>query len=99
MAAVSKYTWIVTQGAIVGDSSGMVGQIGPPDGKKHARFDLVIREGEHFRFTDARGKLRYSGYIAGEYDGFEPLDEYGTPKGCTNIEYERDGQWSPLTRS
>ena len=61
MAEISMYTWIVTQGAIVGDSSGMVGQIGPPDGKKHARFDLVIREGKHFRLTDEQGNLRYSG--------------------------------------
>ena len=98
MSEKSNYTRIVTQGAIVGDSSGMVGQVGPPGAKQRARFDIVIREGEHFRLLDEDAKLRYSGYISGEYTGFEPLDEYGAGKGCQSIQYERDGTWVALER-
>ena len=34
----------------------------------------------------------YEGRIFGDYDGFEPLDDYGTPNfGCTAIKL--DGEW------
>jgi len=95
---VSKYTWIVSQGAIVGDSSGMVGMVGPKGAKNRTRFDIVIQSGPHFRLLNADGEMRYSGYILGEYSGFEPFDEYGRDKGCAAIEYERDGVWVRLER-
>ena len=98
MSDYSEYTWIVTQGAIVGDSSGMVGQVGPAGAKKRARFDTVIQKGAHFRLLDAAGNLRYSGYIVGHYTGFEPLDEYGHKKGCNSIEFDRNGVWTALER-
>lgn len=98
MPEYSEYTWIVTQGAIVGESSGMVGQVGPAGDKKRARFDVVIKQGERFRMLDADGNMRYSGYITGVYTGFEPLDEYGGRKGCATIEFERDGNWQALER-
>ncbi len=96
MFKTSKYTWIVSQGAIVGDSSGMVGMVGPKGAKNHARFDRVIQSGRHFRMLHPDGQMRYSGYILGEFTGFEPLDEYGAEKGCVAIEYERGGEWIRL---
>ena len=33
--------------------------------------------------------LYYTGYICGEYDGFEPLDDFGMPNaGCTSIKLD-----------
>jgi hypothetical protein len=37
-------------------------------------------------------ELYYTGYIYGEYDGFEPLDDFGTPNaGAVHIKL--DGRW------
>lgn len=96
VASVSKYTWVVTRDAVLGDSSDAVGRIGPPGAKDRARFDVVIIRGEHFRMLDDSGQVRYIGYILGEYSGREPLEEYGVENGCTVIEYERDGRWTAV---
>jgi hypothetical protein len=47
---------------------------------------------------DDDGKLYYAGTIWGDYDGFEPLDDFGMPNaGCTSIEYKNDaGTWEVL---
>ena len=78
------------------DSSGSVGQIGPPGTKDRARFDIVIKDGQQFRMLDENGELRYSGWLHGEYTGLEPLEEYGREKGCVRIELEHDGAWIPV---
>ncbi len=93
MAEASKYTWIVSHGAIGAESSASVGQIGPRGGKTLARFDVVVEEGRPFRLLDEAGEPRYTGWICGEYLGNEPLEEYGRDKGCVAIELERDGEW------
>ena len=95
---MSAYTWIVTRDTIVGDSSDAVGKIGPPGAKNRERFDKVIMHGEHFRMLNAFGEAQYSGYILGEYDGQEPLDDYGRERECVKIEFERDGNWVSLEK-
>lgn len=90
---MSKYTWVVTKGNIVGGNSAAVGKIGPSGSKNRLRFDIVIKHGEHFRMLSVDGEVTHSGYIIGEYTGNEPLDEYGRENGCTNIQYFRDGRW------
>lgn len=45
---------------------------------------------DHFKMFDDDGMLYYSGYVKPDPDqeGFEPLDDYGTPNaGCTEIQY------------
>lgn len=45
-----------------------------------------------FKLYDDDGILYYTGEIFGEYDGFEPLDDFGAPcDGCTGIKI--DGEW------
>ena len=90
---MSKYTWIVTQDSILGDSSDAVGMIGPSGSKQRARFDEIITNGDRFRLTNARGEVQFVGYIVGDFDGPEPLEDYGLDNGCAGIEYEREGQW------
>lgn len=96
---MSEYTWFVSHGTIVGDSSGSVGQIGPSGAKDRVRFDIVIREGRQFRMLDEHSEVRYSGWIHGKYSGREPLEEYGSEKGCVRIELEHDGEWTSVQAS
>lgn len=93
---MSRYTWIVTRDSVIGDSSDAVGKLGPPGAADRERFDTVIIHGEHFRMLNANGETQFSGYIIGEFDGSEPLDDYGAENGCVRIEFERDGRWMSL---
>jgi len=49
-----------------------------------------------FKMLDADGNLYYVGYIDGEYDLTEPLDDFGTPNaGAVYLKaLEKDGSWS-----
>jgi hypothetical protein len=55
----------------------------------------VIIEGDHFRLVNAAGEVQFSGYILGEFNGTEPLEDYGLENGCAKIEYEKEGDWIP----
>jgi len=90
---MADYTWVVTRDTLLGDSSDAIGRIGPKGAKNRVRFDTVIIDGEHFRLLDDEGRVRFVGYILGEYGGREPLEDYGRDNGCARIEYERDGEW------
>ena len=48
-----------------------------------------IKQGQKFRMSDDGGNIYYYGFINGEdYEGFEPLDDFGMPNaGCVSIEY------------
>ena len=62
---------------------------------QHITLSAVIREGRRFRLLKA-GIPVLEGYIVGKFKGPEPLEEYGTLVGCTDIEYEQDGYWVTL---
>ncbi len=94
---MSKYTWIVTRDAVLGDSSDAVGKIGPKGEKDRERFDKVILNGAHFRLLNEDNQAQFTGYILGDFQGLEPLIDYGRDNGCSRIEYERDGDWVALT--
>ena len=91
---MSKYTWIVTKDEVDGNISDAVGKIGPPGERHRYRFDRVITGGKEFRLLTATGQVKFSGFILGEYDGQEPLDEYGREQGCVSIQYRDGGRWS-----
>jgi len=94
---MSRYTWIVTRDAVLGDSSDAVGKIGPKGEKNRERFDKVILNGDHFRLLNEHNVTQFTGYILGDFQGLEPLADYGYDNGCNQIEYERDGTWVALT--
>jgi len=93
---MSHYTWIVTRDAVLGDSSDAVGKIGPKGEQHRERFDKVIIQGDHFRLLNENGVIQFTGYILGDYQGREPLSDYGLQNGCSRIEYERNGEWVEL---
>lgn len=90
---MSKYTWVVCRDERLGHSSDAIGRIGPPGAKDRARFDHVIVHGAHFRLLNRDGEVCYLGYIEGDYSGREPLDDFGLENSCTDIQYERFGEW------
>ena len=82
---MSKYRWIITWDEI--NNGEYAGTQGPseydPDMLDHpSTFDLYDDDGIHYA----------GGVIFGEYTGFEPLDDFGTPDwGCTAIKL--NGEW------
>jgi len=70
-----EYYWIITEDIIEENLVGVrCGDKTITDNK--ATFELF----------DGDGELYAKGVIFGEYDGFEPLDDYGMPSlGCTEI--------------
>lgn len=90
---MSTYRWIITKdyeggtGYPEGTYLNAKGLVGPEDADDSisdnmARFSM---------YTDDK-EILYTGKIYGDYSGFEPLDDFGTPNsGATLIKL--DGEW------
>jgi hypothetical protein len=87
------YTWVITMDIVPLDVTNPSVKVGPSGSKNRAPLGDVIKRGEHFRLLNSSGEARISGYILGEYQGREPLDDYGRELGCTDIQYKRGGEW------
>jgi len=72
------YRWKITKDRI---DTGAEGTEGPRN------LDPTIKSNPaRFSMYDDDGECYYEGMIYGEFDGFEPLDGFGTPNaGCTEI--------------
>ena len=90
---MSKYYWIITD---VGNGLGLDEDVGTSshDSKKN----WESRPHQQFKMYDDDGILYYKGTIFGEYDGFEPLENFGMSNaGCTDIQYKNIiGEWESL---
>ena len=95
---MSIYGWLITKDHIGNGADD--GATGPQKiTKTHADnlvqidcTDPTVGVREMFKMYDDDGVLYYTGFITGEYDGFEPLDDFGTPNaGCTEIRYRLKG--------
>ena len=91
----ARYWWKITRDYIAdpdapeGTNDNAKGIIGPADADETITDNMG-------RFTmygdDGEGDALYSGMIYGDYDGFEPLDDFGTwNAGATLIKI--DGEW------
>jgi len=75
-----KYRWIITDD-LTGPFRDAVGVEGPSS----CDTNLVSNEAR-FEIFDDDNHLCYIGKLFGDYDGFEPLDDFGMPNaGCTAI--------------
>lgn len=86
----SIYNWTITRDHLDGSETGLTG---PANKSRHTANEA------HFRMFDDDKKLYYSGTIWGDYEGFEPLYDFGMPNaGCTAIQYqnEKTGEWEWL---
>ena len=81
----SKYWWKITSLTMNACRGGLL--VGPQNAD-----ETITANKATFKLYDDDGELYYSGEIYGDYDGFEPLDDFGAPNdGCTAIKI--DGQW------
>ena len=74
----SVYNWAITRDYI--DNGAETGLTGPRNFTPHTANETA------FRLYDDDGGLYYAGKMWGDFEGFEPLDDFGTPNaGCTEI--------------
>ena len=65
---------------------------GNPALDPNLELKLINGEGTTFHLYDDDGELYYVGRIVGDFEGFEPLDDFGTPNaGCTKMKL--GGKW------
>lgn len=82
------YRWVIERDYLVEaeedyDGEGSVGIQGPRGCDRNLETNP-----KRFVMKDDDNTVYYSGTIYGEYDGTEPLDDFGTPNaGCTSIWY------------
>ncbi len=82
---MSEYAWridrdyIPEEGAPEGTNCNAPGVTGPRNAPDHLVVALDAGEGDKFRLYDDDGELYYAGRIVGDYDGFEPVDDFGEP--------------------
>ena len=95
-----SYGWIVDRDHLFRgqswerDDKGTMGPRGVPDTLVK---DLKSGEGTRWKAYDDDGNLYYTGRIVGDYDGFEPLEDFAMPNaGAVTIKYLEDGQWRTL---
>lgn len=88
----SEYSWIIVKDNIADkevtppSNLNAVGMIGPYDSTATPE---EIKKGEKFRMSDDDNEIYYYGFIIGDYEGFEPVFDFGMPNaGCVNIEYK-----------
>ena len=97
----ASYGWIITEDYVHGKQPSEAGTIGPRNVSGEIEERLKNRKPEYtqqtkFKMLDGDGNLYYVGYIDGEYDLTEPLDDFGTPNaGAIYLKFlEKDGSWS-----
>ena len=74
----SVYNWIIRRDHVGNGAEN--GLTGPRNKSRHTANETA------FQMYDDDGGLYYAGTIWGDFDGFEPLDDFGTPSaGCTEI--------------
>jgi hypothetical protein len=97
----SKYGWLITRDHLAEsdeDTHTTAGISGPRGISDAMLSDLRNGKGTAFRMYDDDEELYVSGRIIGDFDGFEPLDDYGVGGlGCTDIKYRSgNGPWRSL---
>jgi len=88
---MARYAWVITRDHYAekynpeDNETGVMG----PRSITPAQIERLERgEGITFKMRDDDKELVYTGKIIGDFDGFEPLDDFGMPNfGCTEICY------------
>jgi hypothetical protein len=86
------YGWIIKRDVLfeTGDHiEGETDATGTMGGHDTTFSKEEILKGVSFQMFDDDMNLYYEGKIIGDYDGFEPLDDFGMPNaGCISIWYD-----------
>lgn len=94
---MSKYAWTITrQNNAIFDPGELLGTIGPSDAADDIDWHTV--PASSFMLYDDDGEFYCEGLITGDYNGFEPLDDFGYGGlGATEIRYRTpSGNWEVL---
>lgn len=97
----ARYGWLITRDHLAeqdDDPLTCVGISGPRNISPEFEAALGKGKGKTFRMYDDDGELYVTGRIIGDFDGFEPLDDYGIGGlGATDIRYRNSsGRWESL---
>ena len=88
---MSSYSWAITKDLIGTDAEKTMGPSSSGIGRKEI---LEHPDRKCFRMLDDDGTVCYEGVSVADYDGFGPLDDFGSPNaGCTEIQYQ---EWVTL---
>lgn len=89
LISASRYGWLIYWDETERKNVKIFG----PSGLSHEFQQMLQRgEGEEFELYDADKTLYYRGRIVGDYDGFEPKDDFGESNaGCTDVKL--GGRW------
>ena len=83
----STYRWVITKDRIDPGMHSRVGTVGP-----HDADDEITSNPESFSLYDDDNICYYEGMLYGDFEGFEPLDDFGTPNaGC--VKMKLGGSW------
>jgi hypothetical protein len=104
---VAQYAWLITEDQLTNRAApdlgvpateaSDVGSLGPRDIDDALLRRLRAGDGAEFRLCDGDGAVCFTGrYLGPDDHRRRPLDEHGTPSGCTTIEYRHDGDWREL---
>lgn len=87
MPIYRNYRWIIKKDHLGYIGPSRVGTQGPADYNEGIKDNPAA-----FSMYDDDKNIIYEGMLYGDYDGFEPLDDFGAPDaGCTMIKI--DGKW------
>jgi len=80
----APYGWLIYESRIEGDGSEFgkptaIEVVGPSGISDENDQSLKDGKGDEFELYDDDRMLYYKGRIIGDYIGFEPLDDFGTP--------------------
>ena len=87
----STYAWFIDKSFIEDSTFGIscdVSITGPGNPRLDPKLErkLLDGDGTAFKLYDDDRNLYYTGRIVGDFEGFEPLDDFGTPNaGATAI--------------
>jgi len=88
---MATYGWIIDRDMLSEryDDDSSAGTIGPGDISDTHEAELEAGNGDNFWLYDDDDELYYVGRIVGDYNGNEPLHDFGTPNaGATKIEIQ-----------
>ena len=83
----ASYRWKIDKDYLDGDNENTaVGKEGPRDLDENVKSNP-----QGFTLYDDDDIAYYHGWLYGEYEGFEPLDDFGTPNaGAVHIKFDGD---------
>jgi hypothetical protein len=88
MARKAEYRWKITRDRLENDPEYSDRGVEGPGNLDEDLWSNATR----FSMYDDDGVCYYEGMLYGDFVGFEPLDDFGTPNaGCTTIKV--DGEW------